>query len=679
MSYLALFAAILLVLLHGYVLGSRLLRGTHWAISIIPGVAVFFALQSLVQTIWYYAGQNLNSTSDLISLGIAVLLTHAITWTRRKPPAEIEAETDPTEIRRYILGAIFLLPALASTLWIIRVAYRVATTDSIRTPWPLFPSSTLWVVALGWLAFLCSIWFVRSRIFATAHGILALASTLSITPLVYRIGYGFDGFLHVASEKILLTTGTLSPKPLYYIGQYVFTTWLARLSHIPVADIDRWLLPLAAAILLPITFYVTTKRHTSGSFAALALIPLGSFIATTPQGVAYLFGLIALLFAFSTRADDSVLATQNSPLVAIIFALWSVAVHPLAGIPLLCVTLALVVRPKLLSAAFILFAAISVPTMFAIISKKNGTSITWDLSSLLTADPWLQKLGSFSPYIGNHFVLWPAWATLVGVMLPLLFVILCIVAVLHEREQQKTASLFLLLSAVGLWIAGTALKTTGDFAFLIDYERGNYANRLDTLALLCLIPALLVACNAILSRLRTSPRPLAFAFGAFVLAIATALTYDSLPRNDALVTGHGWSTSRADLDAVDIIDRDAAGKPYTVLANQSVSAAAVAALGFKRYAGDVFFYPIPTGGPLYETYLRMTYNEPSRDTAKDAAALGQTEIVYVVLNNYWWNATNVSEGLRAIANKEWTIDDGKSWVYKFDVSTASSASTTGSN
>lgn len=678
MSYLALFAVILLALLHGYLLGTRLLRGTHWAISIVPGIALFFALQSLIQTAWYYSGHLLNSTSDLISLAIAALLVHALTWTRRAPPAETE-QNEPIEKRRLVLGIALLFPALASTLWILRAAYRVATTDSIRTPWPLLPSSILWAIALGWVLLLCSIWIVRSRILATAHGILALCSTVSLVPLIYRIGYGFDGFLHVASEKILLTTGTLSPKPLYYIGQYVFTTWLARLSHIPVGEIDRWLLPVATAILLPVTVYAATKRHKSASLAALAVIPLGAFIATTPQGVAYLFGLLALLFACSTRQDESAATAQTSPLVAILFGLWSIAVHPLAGIPIFCVVLALLMRPKIRSAVFVVLASISVPAMFAVISQRSGTSITWNLSSIVTPGPWLEKLASFAPYVGNHFVLWPAWATLTATMLPLLLVILSIVAIIHERKEQRTTSLFLLCSAIGLWVAGTALKTTGDFTFLIDYERGNYANRLDTLALLCLLPTVLVACDTIVARLRTASRALPLAYGVALVAIATALTYDALPRNDAMVAGHGWSTSKADLEAVELIDRDAAGEAYTVLANQSVSAAAVASLGFKRYADDVFFYPIPTGGPLYETYLRMTYNEPSRDTVKDAAALGKTSRVYVVLNDYWWKASTVSEDIRAISDKDWTIANGKVWVYRFDINTASSASTTGSN
>jgi hypothetical protein len=109
-----------------------------------------------------------------------------------------------------------------------------------------------------------------------------------------------------------------------------------------------------------------------------------------------------------------------------------------------------------------------------------------------------------------------------------------------------------------------------------------------------------------------------------------------------------------------------------------VSAAAVATLGFKRYAGDVFFYPIPTGGPLYETYLRMTYQEPSRETVADAAKLAKTDLVYVVINDYWWRSQPVSEEIRGIADMDWGIggDPWKVQVYRFDLSTDSKSATT---
>lgn len=240
----------------------------------------------------------------------------------------------------------------------------------------------------------------------------------------------------------------------------------------------------------------------------------------------------------------------------------------------------------------------------------------------------------------------------------------------------------LLGAGILLFIASTLIKSAGDFAFLIDYERGNYADRLSLLALFCLLPAALPALSALLKKAQTNPLLLGSGFFLFATAGAAGLVYNALPRNDALITGHGWSVGQADIQAVRFIDQDANMQPYTVLANQSVSAAAVSQLGFKRYNGDTFFYPIPTGGKLYDVFLRATYQEPSLETMKDAGALGGTSLVYVVLNDYWWNADQVRTSLSAIANSEQTFGDPMlgighaASVYKFDLNTPKKASPT---
>ena len=43
------------------------------------------------------------------------------------------------------------------------------------------------------------------------------------------------------------------------------------------------------------------------------------------------------------------------------------------------------------------------------------------------------------------------------------------------------------------------------------------------------------------------------------------------------------------------------------------------AYGFKTYYhDDVFYYPIPTGGPLYEKFLTMVNDAPTRATIIEA-------------------------------------------------------------
>lgn len=664
---------ILITLLYsGYLIGTRLFPVRTWLHALLPGTGIALGLQSIAQTTFYYLDIPLNATTDLLALSIVVLCSRGIAFaltdhTHEHPNDDTLINFRTT--RNILLGGCLALFAFATTSWAMHAIANAGTTESIRTPWPLLPSGVLWAVAAGWATLACSIWIVRSRIAAAIHASLALLPTLTIASLVYRIGYGFDGFLHIASEKILLTTGTLHPKPFYYIGQYVFCTWLARLSHVSVADIDRWLVPIGAAVILPLAILSITPRHTDALSRILILgcMPLGIFIATTPQSFAYLLGLLALLLASASTSH------RIHPLAALTIATWSIAVHPLAGIPFAFATIALLAThltshatARIIRVSSIILAIITIPVLFYVLGQRGGTPIHWNVSALLSLDPWRERFATLLPFVGNRFALWPAWASLAPRLLPLGLLIFAITG------KQRT----LVWCAVGIWLSGTILRTASEFTFLIEYERSNYADRLTTIALLCLIPAALPSLETYLTRLRQSPIALRGLTFLFFVALATGTAYDALPRNDAFVTGRGWSTSRADVDAVTWIDRDAHDEPYTVLANQSVSAAAVALLGFKRYAGDVFFYPIPTGGPLYELYLRMTYNEPSRDTARDAAAIGGSRLVYVVVNNYWWRASELAESLGAISDRTWDIEQGKIRIYRFDMSTSSSTEPT---
>jgi len=686
------FAVLLAVLYHAQVVGKRLLPSSHWFSATLFGAICFFALQSLIQTGCFYAGVPLGAGTDTWSMAAAMGICLLVPWLGREPEIVRPTRFDPfTPLRT--AGALVICAASAGAFgYVLFAAFRVSTTDSIRTPWPLLPSGTLFAVALVWLGVLLMGWLIRSALLSTVLSALAIGATTLITPVLYRIGFGFDGFLHIASEQLILANGTLTPKPLYYIGQYVFTTWTARIASLPVDQIDRWLVPIAAAFLIPFALYLTRdKEDAPVAPFALLLIPLSAFIATTPQSFAYLLGLTALILAWNPDSD------VVHPLAPLLLAAWSIAVHPLAGIPMaLLVAALLILRDKkspLLHVASRIgaivcafFAAFSIPILFFLMSQKGSTPIAWDLHRLLDATPWTDLFGRLFPLPVNAFVLWPAWATLIGNTIPFILIVATIVSIAISAKGARWRASIVLATSFLLFIAGAILKTAGDFAFLIDYERGNYADRLFVIATLCLIPASLPVFARLIQRMRSTHVVIGASLLTTCLFTASGLAYDALPRNDALVTGHGWSVGSSDLEAVRAIDRDAGKRVYTVLADQTVSAAAVSRFGFKRYHDDVFYYPIPTGGPLYETYLKMTYGEPSRDTVADAAALGGSDLVYVIVNDYWWNAANLSETISIIADNAWTFGDttkgpGASvHVYKFDLKSPSkrSAATSGS-
>ncbi|MFA4955064.1 MAG: hypothetical protein WC641_07190 [Patescibacteria group bacterium] len=660
-----------------HALGRRLFRYAGTLTASVLGASVFLAIFSLLETAAFYLGLRLGTQTDFYALLGGMVVSYAGLIVINEP----EAEKAPAHERLNLSwsGKIFLALAIAGLLgaatFAIHAAVLAATTDSIRTPWPLLPPGMLLALSALWLGTLLILRLSGKTWLGYAASGLAFFSTLSLTPLIYKIGFGFDGFLHVAAEKILLTTGFLSPKPLYYMGQYVFTNWLARVLDLPVENIDRWLVPLAAACLIPLALYAV-RRAFGGHYAAalLFLLPLSALVATTPQSFAYVLGLTALILCLGVNEKNI------HPAAPLALALWSAAAHPLAGIPLFFVCAAVLLARLKSKLALVLgyfsalLSALAVPLMFYVLGLRGGTPIHWNFSKLFAAQPWLDFFGAFNPYLSNHFALWAGWANAVALALPALLLLAAVIQIVRCKDASRHTALILASAAVALYLSAALLKNLGEFSFLIDYERGNYADRLAILGSLILALAAWPLISDLIDRaLEATPLPSA-AFLALFLSVAAAASYLALPRHDALTVGRGWSTGLTDIEAVRSIERDAEGAPYTVLADQSVSAAAVRELGFKRYAGDVFFYPIPTGGALYEIFLGMTYNDPSRDLAAEAGALGQSKIVYVVLNDYWWKAESTAEALSALADDEWSLgatDQGlghSAKIYKFDLS-----------
>ena len=235
----------------------------------------------------------------------------------------------------------------------------------------------------------------------------------------------------------------------------------------------------------------------------------------------------------------------------------------------------------------------------------------------------------------------------------------------------------LVLMAAMLAVNWAILSTAVDFSFLIDYERQNFAARLVPIILFFLSPLVILAVGTWINCVRPGPVSLRVATVALLAATATASFYLAYPRNDAYEAGHGFNVSQADVNAVHAIEKNAAGTSYVVLANQTVSAAAVRELGFVRYYGDLFFYPIPTGGDLYGTFLAMN-GKPSRETAKAALDLmnarcdanaectqSPARTVYFVVNAYWWEAPRIVETAKQNADSWWALDNAAVHVFKY--------------
>ncbi len=643
--------AALTYIIGAWIFGERLAprsAGREWL-----GLLALFAVQSLVQIVFYYAGLHLSAYTDAGSLAIALLLMMMLfAWT---PP---DAEDFKISVPNWKWIAPLLTIGLVFCIGILYAAFRRATADSIRTPWPYLPSWVIPAIASLWLTSLIAAWKTRSKTTVAALSSLTAFSIVTIAPALYKLGFGFDGFLHRASEQLILQTGTLNPKPFYYIGQYVFTTWLSRISGLELASIDRWLVPLVLAV-IPFFLLMSHKKQTFALPAFLLMLPLAPFVATTPQSFAYVIGLISIILALSEDIH---------PASWLPFAAWSIAIHPLAGLPFAAISLGMALlhfRQKTLSGICIILAALSIPAAFLILGQFSSNSVSWDWSRLVDKTLLTQAWNALSPP-QNRVALWEDWSSLIAFLILPAALALSVLACVKDKER-RPFWIALFSAACLLIVSGFVLKAAGDFPFLIDYERGNYADRLFIIAgLIAAFPAS-IGFAYLLSRISRLHILVTCSVLCVTWAWSGAQAYNALPRHDAAVVSHGWSVGSADIEAVRWIDQNAANDVYTVLADQSVSAAAVQEYGFKRYEGDVFFYPIPTGGPLYQDFLDAVVSNPSVDAIKDAARLGHSKIVYIVLNDYWWDFENVSGKLSSMAADERDFGNGSVRVFRFNV------------
>lgn len=219
------------------------------------------------------------------------------------------------------------------------------------------------------------------------------------------------------------------------------------------------------------------------------------------------------------------------------------------------------------------------------------------------------------------------------------------------------------LPVIGLLLSAI-IATSFNFHFLIDYERSDYAQRILFVAGLFSLPFILLTIESFIKNLLTKTKYIQVTLLLLFSTMITASLYFSYPRFDHYYNSHGYATSMADIKAVHWINENAGNEDYIVLANQQVSAAALREFGFKKYYNNLFYYPVPTGGPLYQYYLQMV-NKPNRATVEEAMKLAGVNKAYFVLNDYWWAADKLGPEAAAIADQSVTLRNGQIMIFEF--------------
>jgi hypothetical protein len=549
------------------------------------------------------------------------------------------------------------------TLWLASLTLLIQARggEAISTPWqvihpvffPLFTALSL------------SLLYITAT--ARRHWLLALSLYLFIcyhvAVIVYGLGYGFDPFIHQATLKFIDQFGAVSPKPFYYSGQYALEIVAHKLSHLPLAWIDKLLVPTLSASLLPAIFWhnfqniFDRKQAAQLSIVLICAALTSFFLISTPQNLAYFF-LTALIASSMSSHNKNWLLNYSLALAALV-------TQPVAGIPALLAVSALQLYTSSLPyrrvfAGFALsLSALLLPLSFFFIDKTYNLSGSLRLSNFSL--DWLSITlpNSASPWL--NFA--SAWASLLA---PVIIILAFAGLFFNSRLKASHANYYHLYFWQGLaLIVAYLLTKIIAFNFLIDYERDNYANRMLVCAIIFWLPLISIGLYEFIQLVLAAESRQKITWAIVTSIILSATLYISYPRQDAHLNSHSYASSVHDLAAVTWINDDAAGADYIVLANQQVSAAALHQYGFaKYYDNNTFYYPIPTGGPLYQYYLSLV-KTPDLNTIKSAGSLVGVHQVYVVINEYWWQARRLITEFSLLADDHYKVAGGKVHVFKF--------------
>ncbi len=578
---------------------------------------------------------------------------------------------------------------LSAMMYLFVMLLQAQTSMALRSPWEVVPSS-FWGVFIVASAVLWSIlWFTDSRELGLPLVGLHLFACFSVAMLVYKLGYGYDSFIHQTAEQLIDSLGIVLPKTPYYLGQYSLVVSLHRLIGLSIPLLDILLVPLLAAVSLPLICSewlghdrqgMPGLRYSHWLALAVVLIPFSSFIVTTPQGLANLFFLWIVLAALPMLMHAPV--PWSIPELAII-AIAAAMVHPLSGIPALLLVAVLGVeilrarlspKPWLLSAAevpLLIIGPLAIPALLWLWSLRTDTQVVFNGQNIVARLNDFLQAGSDTP-LHSFMSLLPSQFSYTyanGWWIFLLFIVLLVTTWLLARNKTNILRVYMRVS-VFLMINALLIGVFFTFPGIAAYESQAYASRLVTLALWTLLPfgmlGIIWLCRQpLLKRPATTFMVILLLAGANAAAV-----YASYPRQNRYERSKQFSTSAADFLAVETIDTNIKSD-YVVLANQSVSAAAINRFGFRTYyppttgGAPLFYYPVPTSSPLYNIYLDMVNDAPTRENAAKAHELTRASTVFFVLNSYWDNAEQLHQRAAAEADESIEIAGGAVTIFTY--------------
>ncbi len=615
-----------------------------------------------------------------------IIISTAITFILLNKAKKSNVEQKRSSLRHTLstvhcsLLTILLIIIYCSLLTVnLIILIKSATTVSIISPWQAVPWYFFLTYTLATAILIFTFYFLRFTFYVLPLALIALhfLLTISVALVIYTIGFGFDPFIHQATEKLIAAQGSVDPKPFYYLGQYALIVILHKLTFIPIIWLDKLLVPVLTAIFLPYALFRAVKSLGADTRVALLSIlftlifPFSAFIVTTPQNLANIFLLLIILLNI-TQSNLYLLR------FAAILALATAAIHPLSGIPAILFVIFLYIGKHVKKKTFFTvyyslitaITALALPVLLYINNKINPVINASATSDAASAWQLPSTLGWFSGTENFFLNLIYLYGFNIGIIITLFIISGIIIKIRANNgtiKQLNNGTIYFLMS-LSLFVSYFITKFIS-FSYLISYEQSAFPNRILIIAVYFALPLVLLALAKSISAILKQNKIISCSLFLFFVLLITVSLYISYPRFDNYYNSRGYSISQSDINAARWVDKNSRGKDYVVLANQQISAAALQEFGFKKYFkienDEIFYYPIPTGGRFYQYYLDMVYKKADKKTALEAAKLAGVNTVYFILNDYWWAFDKIMAEAKIEADQIKNIDNGRIYVFKY--------------
>lgn len=623
----------------------KLLRTACGIVTYSSAIAILSTLSFYIHSFTLYQGLGIFS---LLTLGVIFL-----------PDTAHATFTFPR-----ISGLNFGLSIgyLGAAGYSISLLFGAQTGQALFSPWEVVPAlffATYAAATLLLLIFILTHDGPITTVLLSAHTVLSFGVAL----IVYALSYGYDPFVHLASQKLLLTTGTISPKPPYYIGQYVLVLLTHWISAVDYRILYRLMVPVLTGSIplfaIPSLSLVTTfsARYIRFGFLLFLLLPLTILINSTP------FALTVLLFIFTLLG--SLMYLKNPIWQIMLFpaasALFALAVHPLGGIPALLVcVLAYIWSLKIPGAAIIkaigiVVSACTLPAILLAAGKLGQVAI--ELSF---------RLKEMTPLtIPRHFNFLLDITYASRVLVAALILITVIVGLKTVVKKYQSIAGYLISLSGALAISSLLLYHFISFGGVVTEESSIFAQRIAVLGLLSLLMISILGMAELAQRRVQTKSPLILIL--ILVALTTAGLYLRYPRLDDYENAGFISISEADYAAVTYIESQT-DRPYLVLANQMSGAAALDTYGFQdRYLrrGDeeLYFYPIPTTHPYADDYRAILDNSELERIEHIKSETGVSDLFIILPTN--WNRFDHIHAVLEKAAVETAAPHSAIRVYRF--------------